>query len=130
LMSILLKLEKDIVVKNSKIILLLLVVIDVVFNSIVLFYFNTSDIIDFILFECSDLLLICCWHFSLSLYKRLKVIFVVSGLSSFVFKFIMWFNLGEIFLVFAFLMPTLILGLLLIISAELLMKRKGILNYI
>lgn len=130
LMSVLLKLEQDIFVKNSQKFLLLLTVIVVVINIIVFFSYNTLLISKFVLIECSDLLLICCWHFSLSLYKRQKLIFILSGLSSFVLNDILWLSLGEIGVIIIFLMPTLLLGLFLIISSELMMKKKGLLNYI
>jgi hypothetical protein len=129
-MSVLLKLEQDIVVKNSAKFLLLLTVVVVVVNIIVFFSYNIMSIMKFVLIECSDLLLICCWHFSLSLYKRRKIIFVLSGIISFVLNSILWLSLGEILVIIVFIMPTLLLGILLIISSELMMKKKGLLNYI
>lgn len=129
-MSVLLKLEQDIVVKNSAKFLLLLTVVVVVVNIIVFFSYNIMSIMKFVLIECSDLLLICCWHFSLSLYKRRKIIFVLSGIISFVLNTILWLSLGEILVIIVFIMPTLLLGILLIISSELMMKKKGLLNYI
>ena len=130
LLSILLKLEQDIFVKNSRKILLLLTAVAVVINTIVFFSYNTLLIIKFVLIECSDLLLICCWHFSLSLYKGRKMIFVISGLISIVLNGLLWLSLGEILVILVFLMPSLLLGMFLIISAELIMKKKGLLNYI
>lgn len=130
LMSLFLKLEQDFFVKNSTKLLFLLVVIIAVINFITIFSYNTLFIIKFVLIEFSDILLICCWHFSLSLYKRLKIIFVLSGFSSFVLNIILWLGLGEILVIIIFLIPTLPLGLFLIISAELIMKKKGLLNYI
>ena len=130
LLSVLLKLEQDVFVKNSSKLLLLLTAVNIIINIIVFFLSNSILIIKFLLIECSDLLLICCWHFSLSLYKRRKIIFALSGLLSYVLNNILWFSLGEILVIIIFLMPTFLLGLFLIIFAELRMRKKGLLNYI
>ncbi|MFX0074381.1 MAG: hypothetical protein ACFE96_02990 [Candidatus Hermodarchaeota archaeon] len=130
LLSVLLKLEQDFFVKKWITILLFLAVVDVIINIVVFFSYNLSLFIKFVLFECSDLLLIICWHDSLSLYKKRKIVFALSGFFSFVLNCIIWFSLGNIIFIFVFLMPTLILGILLIIIAELRMRKKGLLNYI
>lgn len=130
LLSVLLKLEQDIFVKNLKIFLLLLTFMIVVANIIVSIIYSALLVIKFVLFECSDLLLICCWHFSLSLYKNRKIIFLLSGFLSFFVNYILWISLGEMIVMIIFLTPTLILGIFLIIFAELSMRKKGLLNYI
>jgi hypothetical protein len=130
LYSVLLKLEQDFFVKNSTIILFILVFVGLIINIVVFFMWDLSLIIIFVLFECSDLLIINCWHYSLSIYKRRKIVFALSGLFSFVLNCIIWLYLGEIIVIVVFLIPTLILGILLIIFAELRMRKKGLLNYI
>ena len=130
LLSVLLKLEQDIFVKNLRIFLLLLTAMNIVASIIVPFICSAILAIKFVLFECSDLLLLCCWHFSLSLYKNRKIIFLLSGILSFCVNSILWISFGNIIVMITFLVPTLILGICLIIFAELSMKKKGLLNYI
>ena len=128
--SVLLKVEQDIVVNHSHKILLLIALDVVVINTLIFTTDYLPLIINFVLVECSDILLICCWHFSLSLYQSRKIFFLLSGLISFFLKYILSLIFGNISLIIIFLIPTLLLGLFLIISAELLMKKKGLLNYI
>jgi hypothetical protein len=128
-LSVLLKLERDFFVKNSNVFLLLISAVIILINIIIFFTLNSLLII-FALLECSNILLICCWHFSLSLYKKGKIIFVLSGLGSYILNIILWLYLEEIIVILAFITPTLILGLFLIIFSELLMRKKGLLNYI
>ena len=128
--SVLLKLEEDIFVKHSSKFLLLITIDVVVVNFFFFFNVRALFIIIFVLVECSDILLIFCWHFSISLYKKLKIVSIFSGLISFVLKYILWLIFVDILIIIIFLIPTLLLGLFLIISAELLMKKKGLLNYI
>ena len=128
-LSVLLKLERNFFVKNSNIFLLLISLVILFINIIVLLTLNSLLII-FSLLECSNILLICCWHFSLSLYKKGKIIFIISGLGSYILNITLWLYLGDIIVILAFITPTLILGLFLIIFAELLMRKKGLLNYI
>ncbi len=130
LVSIFLKLEQDFIVKNSTKILILLIILVAVLNLITLPLNSMLLIIRFALIESSGLLLLSCWHFSLSIYKRDKLIFVISGISSFILNIILWFILKHLFTISIFLILTLFLGLFLIISAELMMKKKGLLNYV
>ena len=130
LISILLKLEQDFAIKNSRIFLFLLIMILATLNLIILPFYDMVLIIRLLLIESSGLLLLSCWHFSLSLYKRNKLIFVISGISSFVLYIILWLSLNHLFIISTFLTLTLFFDLFLIISAELMMKKKGLLNYI
>ena len=130
LVSIFLKLEQDFIVKNSTKILILLIILVAVLNLITLPFNNMLLIIRFALIESLGLLLLSCWHFSLSIYKRDKLIFVISGISSLILNIILWFIIKHLFIISIFLILTLFLGLFLIISAELIMKKKGLLNYI
>ncbi|NVM46522.1 MAG: hypothetical protein HWN79_16570 [Candidatus Lokiarchaeota archaeon] len=130
LMSVLLKLEQDFIVKNSLIFLILLIIVVVVLNLVTLPFYSILHIIRFVLIESSDLLLISCWHFSLSLYKKNKLIFIIGGFSNVVLNVLLWLSLKHLFVVSISLILTLIFGLFMIISAELIMKKKGLLNYI
>jgi hypothetical protein len=75
-------------------------------------------------------LLISCWHTSLSIYKKNKLIFIIGGFSSLVLIMLLWSSLKHVFIIGLSLLLTQLFGLLLIILAELIMKKKGLLNYI
>ena len=130
LMSILLKLEQAFIVNISTKLLILLATLVVVLNSVTLPI--NSDLLKtrFVLLESSNLLLISCWHTSLSIYKKNKIIFIVGGSTSFVLNVLLWLSLKHLFIISISLMLTLFFGLLLITSAELIMKKKGLLNFI
>ena len=130
LVSTLLKLEQDFIVKYSKSILFILSILIVILNVFTLPAYSSLNIINFVLIECSDLLLISCWHFSLSIYKREKIIFVLSGAGYFDLNIILWFSLTQILIITIFQSLIFYVGFFLIISAELIMKKKGLLNYI
>ena len=118
ILSIFLKLEQDFIVKNSSKILFIIVTI------------NISLIITAVFF---NLLLISCWHLSLSLYKKNKLIFIFSGLGYCIINLFLWFaNFILNNLLVVILLPLLLalIGIMLIIVAELSMKKKGLLNYI
>lgn len=129
LVSTLLKLEQDFIVKYSKSILFILSILIVILNVFTLPAYSSLNIINFVLIECSDLLLISCWHFSLSIYKREKIIFVLSGAGYFDLNIILWFSLTQILIITIFQSLIFYVGFFLIISAELIMKKKGLLNY-
>jgi len=131
--SILLKVEQDFVVKYARIIFYLLI-IEIIIPSIVLLEFYVPGfIIKFYLFPCSILLLITCWHTSLTLHKNKKIIFLISSVGYFCVNAPIWvksivipfFSVANVYLKL-----TVFLGIILIITAELIMKKKGLLNYI
>jgi len=131
--SILLKLEQDFIVNNSSKLLLLLVLESIVLTTFVIIFVDTFLIIKFVMAVSSSLLLICSWHFSLSLYKKNKLIFVIGGLGHLILNIFLWletFNLDNLFIFNLFPLGFTLLGLLLIIVAELKKKKKGLLNYI
>lgn len=130
LTSIFLKLEQDAVVKNSTKILCVQAIVVITLNLIILATNSTLLSFRFIFIESSSLLLLSCWHFSLSIYIRNKVVFVISGIGSFALNIILWLNLEYLLIISVILILTLFFGLLLIILAELIMKKKGLLNYI
>ncbi len=141
ILSIFLKLEQDFIVKHSlKILLILLtIIITLIITSV---FFNSSLMIVFVLVVSSNLLLISCWHFSLSLYKKHRLIFIFSGFGYCIIKLFLWFAyfILKIFaysmlfyqLLAVILVPLFLalVGILLIVVAELSMKKKGFLNYI
>ena len=141
ILSIFLKLEQDFIVKYSSKILLIIatIIISLIITAI---YFISSLMILFVLVVSSNLLLVSCWHFSLSLYKKHRIIFIFSGLGYCIIKLFLWFayfilNIFTYSLLFHYLIVNILLPLilaliriLLIIVAELSMKKKGLLNYI
>jgi len=132
ILSIFLKLEQDFVVKNSLKILLIVVTISITLI-ITAIFFSSILMIKFALIVSSNLLLVSCWHFSLSIYKKKKLIFIFSGLGYCIINLILWFaNFILNNLLVFILLPLLLalIGVLLIIVAELSMKKKGLLNYI
>lgn len=132
ILSILLKLELDVITKNS---LKFIFTISTIFLCLIIvtIFFNSFLMIKFVLIVSSNLLLISCWHFSLSIYKKKKLIFIFSGTGYCIIIFILWLAnfVSYSFLVFILIPLVLVLiGILLIIGAELSMKKKGLLNYI
>ena len=132
-LSILLKLEQDFFVNNAKSFLYLLLIEIFAVNSITFAFYNTSLALTTLITSSSIILLVICWHFSLSIYKKNKIIFFICGVSYFFVHFPLL--LGSItasylFVINLILLVIISLGLILIISAELIMKKKGWLKYI
>jgi hypothetical protein len=130
ILSILLKLELDVITKNS---LKFIFTISTIFLSLIIvtIFFHSFLMIKFVLIVSSNLLI--CWHFSLSIYKKKKLIFIFSGTGYCIIIFILWLAnfVSYSFLVFILIPLVLVLiGILLIVVAELSMKKKGLLNYI
>ena len=133
ILSILLKLEQDFIVNISSKLLLLLVIESIVLSALVFAFFDIFLVIKFVMTVSSSYLLISSWHFSLSIYKRNKLIFVFGGLGYFILNISLWlviFNLELVFIFNLILLVFNLLGFLLITVAELKMKKKGLLNYI
>ena len=132
ILSVFLKLEQDFIVKNSLKILFIIVTINISLI-ITAFFFSSFLMIAFALIVSSNLLLISCWHFSLSLYKKNKLIFIFSGLGYCIINLFLWFTnfvLNSLFFVILLSLLLVFIGITLIIVAELSMKKKGLLNYI
>jgi len=132
-LSILLKLEQDFFVSNAKKCLYLLLIEMIVVNSITFAFYNTSLALRTVVTSSSNILLLICWHFSLSIYKRNKKIFFICGVSYFIIQFLILLSsisVSHLFIINLTLMISVSLGLLLITSAELRMKKKGWLKYI
>ena len=132
ILSILLKLELDFITKNS---LKFLFTISTIVLSLIIvtIFFNSFLKIKFVLIVSSNLLLISCWHFSLSIYKKKKIIFIFSGTGYCILIFILWLaNFVSYSFLVLILFPLLLvlIGIMLIMIAEIIMKKKGLLNYI
>jgi hypothetical protein len=102
-------------------------------SALIFAFFDIFLIIKFVITVSSFLMLISSWHFSLSIYRKSKLIFVIGGFGYFILNIFLWLVIFNLELVFIFNLILLIfnlLGFLLIIVAELKMKKKGLLNYI
>jgi len=81
----------------------------------------------------SSFLLLTCWHYSPSIYKKEKVWAIIGGVSYAILTIFVKLNiLIYLFGILTGLIPIILLslGILLILSMELVMKRKGLLNYV
>ena len=131
--SILLKVEHDFFVNHANKFLYLLLIENIVLNSIMFAFYNTSLALTTVISSSSTILLIICWHFSLSIYKKNKIIFFICGISYFFVNIPILLDsisVSYLFIINLILLLTVSLGLFLIMAAELIMKKKGWLKYI
>ncbi len=131
---IFLKLEKDIFVDNALIISIILVIISTIFIIVGSFISSSESIaVSFIFLSISNVLIITSWHFAISIYKKEKIFFTLGGISYCILTLI--FRISSLIAQIGWLLgitPLLlvIVGICLIIIAETIMKKKGLLNYI
>jgi hypothetical protein len=81
----------------------------------------------------SNFLILVSWHYSPSIYKREKILSVTGGITYIILFILCKFAiLVYLFGFLTSLLPILLvfLGFLLIFSTELIMRRKGLLNYV
>lgn len=131
ILIVLLKLEKEFFVDNMPkliVILLCYTIVLIIMGSII----NTAESIVFIISGISIILIIFCWHYALSIYKKEKLIFLLSGVISSILVFI---KISIAILIIALLLAAIsiiliVLGIIAVILAELRMKKKGLLNYV
>ena len=94
---------------------------------------NGESILSFIIITISNLFLISCWHFSFSIYKKEKILFIVTGLGYILITvFFKVYSLNAQLGLYIGLIPLfcVILGMCIILISEARMKKKGLLNYI
>ena len=109
----------------SSICLLLLI-----FGSI---FIQSHILVIFLLISVSNIIAIISWHFSLSLYKKKKIIFVVGCLIYVLLSLLLRIGLSPIYskqLVGILPLFLIIIGMMCILISERLMMKKGILKYI
>jgi hypothetical protein len=128
---VLLKLEKDFFVDNASKLFVGLGIFSAVIIIIAAMIGISASLL-FIMVIISNILIIFCWHFALTIFKKEKLIFLIGGIG--------YCILTAIFRVLSFIALNLIigaaplllvvLGICLIIIAEMRMKKKGLLNYV
>ena len=87
----------------------------------------------FLISGISIILIIFCWHYALSIYKKEKLIFLLTGIIASILALVFKITVLILYigLLFAFTSILLIiLGIIAVIFAELQMKKKGLLNYV
>lgn len=87
----------------------------------------------FLVVLLSNFLLLICWHYSPSIYKKEKVWAIIGGISYAILTIFFILNiLIYLFGILTGLIPILLLslGFFLILLMELIMKQKGLLNYV
>lgn len=131
ILIVLLKLEKDFIVDNSLKFFIGLGFFSIL-TIIIAAIINASAIFLIVVVTISNILIIFCWHFALSIFKKEKVIFLVGGIGycilTLIFRVILFISLNLLLGIGPIIL--LILGIIVIIMAEMRMKKKGLLNYI
>ena len=127
---ILFKLEIEYLNSNKKKLVFFLIIYSAIIFVVVILWniliaillaFNTS----------LNLFLLVSWYFSLSIYKQKKIIFLLSGLLYIVGNFYLSLQnqiLGKPIIIIVIVIVS--LGILMIITAEYSLRKKGYLNYI
>jgi len=124
---ILLKLSIDFVRNNFKAVLFLLIILSSMIFFIVTIM-NLSNAIIFGLNLCLVLLLLNTWYFSLSIFKKRKILFLLSGIIYILGTIILDMQikfLGDILTIII-----VSLGMIMILIIEYNMRKKGYLNYV
>lgn len=128
---VLLKLEKDFFVDNMTKLFIGLGIysaIIIIVGSIM----GLSAELLFIMAIISNILIMFCWHFALSIFKKEKLIFLIGGIGycilTAMFRVLLFIALNLLLGIAPLLLVA--LGIILIIIAEMRMKKKGLLNYV
>lgn len=134
LLIALIKLEINIIVDNFLKIFILLGIITIIVILIGALLASIMMMSMFFIFlSISTIALIIGWNYSLSIYKKEKLYFILGVIIYLVLSFLSRFTVVSttIGIVFATCAAVLsVLGLILIMIAENMMKKKGLLNYI
>lgn len=130
LFSTFLKLELDYFNNHLKIISIILLIFSIAMLIFTILW-NLSDAINIIFISLALSALLICWHFSLSLYKKRKICFLLSGL--FYIGVIALFNLqigAPIAFIYALNIAIVAIGILMILIVELNLRKNGYMKYI
>jgi len=130
----LLKLEVDYLVDNARKSTFVFIMISIILIiGGILISIPDPTVLSFAFLAISNILIVLSWHFALSIYKKEKIFFVLGGsiycIVSFIFRMnILLIQVGWILTLFPLVF--IIIGICLIVLAEMRMKKKGLLNYI
>ncbi len=128
---VLLKLEKDFFTDNASKFFIGLGIFSVVMILIAAMI-SVSISLLFIVVIVSNILIIFCWHFALTIFKKEKLIFLIGGIGycilSAIFRALAFIALNLLLGVAPLILV--ILGMCLVLLAEMRMKKKGLLNYV
>jgi hypothetical protein len=131
ILIVLLKLEKDFFVDNASKFFVGLAIFSAIIIIIVLMA-GLSASLTFIMIIISNILIIFCWHYALTIFKKEKLVFLIGGIGyciiSAIFRVLMFIALNLILGAAPLLLV--VLGIFLIIIAEMRMIKKGLLNYV
>ena len=134
LLIILLKLEINFVVDHAIIFSIIFCIYTIIMSLVaLLFISNEVASLLFIILVISDILLLICWHFPISIFKKKKILSILCGFGYLIITSI--FRLLPIVIIWPWLLnlgsaAVVLLGMVLILFAEMRMKKKGLLNYI
>jgi hypothetical protein len=128
---VLLKLEKDFFTDNASKFFVALGIFSIVMILIAAMIGVSASLL-FIVVIVSNILIIFCWHFALTIFKKEKLIFLIGGIGycilSAIFRALTFIALNLILGAAPLLFV--ILGMCLVLLAEMRMKKKGLLNYV
>lgn len=130
LQSFFLKLEYNLFVNNKYKILVILSVYTIGIELLTLVW-NLFNFLNLFCITASILALLVCWHFSLSLYRKEKVYFIVGGVIYIIIT-IFYRTRLDLLYYFELILEVILVsfGMILILIIEYILYRKGYLNYI
>lgn len=128
---VLLKLEKDFFVDNTSKLFIVLGIFSAVIIIIAIMISVSASLL-FIIIIISNILIIFCWHFALTIFKKEKLAFLIGGIGycllTAIFRILLFIAMNLLLGISPLLLVA--LGIILIIIAEMRMKKKGLLNYV
>ena len=127
------KLELNLTIENQKIVLFITMLNSIVFLIFGLIFFQKDLIFPFLISIITNYLLIVNWKYALSVYKKKKMIFIITGVFYCIFTITFRFFIFVKQMLFSIsVLPIilLIIGMLFIIITELLMKKRKLINWL
>ena len=126
----LLKLEFSLAVSNKKMIILIISIYTIGIYILTMVW-NTLNFLNLFCITITILALLVCWHFSLSVYRKEKIYFIVGGATYIMFTFFYRIHLEFLFNIELMIEVIFVsFGMILILLIEYLLYRKGYLHYI
>lgn len=128
-----LKFELSFFSAYNRLLFLILIIYSSLMNFMIIIGFFPLFEVDYIFFSnLVKIFLLTSWSFSLTIYKRKKLIFIVSSFISSIFLIIScWFYPFVFILILSIINLFLyMIGFLLILFSEYMLRKKGFLNYI